>query len=148
MSVRPGRRLRLRHRRSAFTLLELLAAVVVLCVILALLLPFLSSRQQERALSTLGAQPSASNVQKLANNLQTDVASVQGAGQPGRPAAHVKTFEADIALTPSLSVGTAEPESIYGVTFAAKMDVKPAVTQVAAVPGGGVAKWLIGSLTP
>jgi hypothetical protein len=38
-----------------------------------------------------------------------------------RPAARVQAFAADVSLTPRLSVGTAEPESIYEAKFAATL---------------------------
>src|SRR5262249_43630818 len=38
-----------------------------------------------------------------------------------RPRARVKTFAAEVVLTPRLSVGTATPESIYEARFAGKI---------------------------
>src|SRR5262249_11632513 len=40
-----------------------------------------------------------------------------GKPPPPRPRAHVKTFNAEVVLTPRLSVGTATPESIYEAQF-------------------------------
>ena len=125
---RSAGRHRRQHRHPAFTLVELLAVVFLLCILLALLLPTLSSARKRAAMSRLNAEAPA-DVRAPATAMQPDVASVQvgtGAVMPARPAAHVKSFDADISLTPGLSVGTADPESIYEVKFDAKMDVKPA----------------------
>src|SRR5262249_44149841 len=45
-----------------------------------------------------------------------------GAPPVTRPRAHVKTFTADVVLTPRLSVGTAAPESIYEARFTGKVE--------------------------
>lgn len=116
------------RRQSAFTLTELLAVIVLLCVLLAVLLPMLSRKREQAALSSLNVGKAPVN-QNVASVAQSDLASFQGAGEPQRPAAHVKSFDADISLTPSLSVGTADPESIYEVKFVSKMDVKSAVSE-------------------
>jgi hypothetical protein len=50
----------------------------------------------------------------------------------------VKTFAAKVELTPRLSVGTAEPESIYEAKFSATMDASsPASLDSSAKPGNG-----------
>src|SRR2546423_7181304 len=45
---------------------------------------------------------------------------------PPRPRAHVKSIDGKIELTPSLSVGTAEPESIYEARYSATLQAAPA----------------------
>jgi prepilin-type N-terminal cleavage/methylation domain-containing protein len=130
-----SRWLRSARRHPAFTLVELLVVIIILCILLAFLLPTLSTARKRAAMSSLQVDKEASVAQNV------DVASVEnrGATLPARPAAHVKSFDADIALTPGLSVGTAEPESIYEVKFAAKMDVKPSLENPAAGLSGGTA---------
>ncbi len=51
-----------------------------------------------------------------------DPATAPAAPVPvARPLARVQSFAADVTLTPRLSVGTVEPESIYEAKFAAKL---------------------------
>ena len=48
-------------------------------------------------------------------------AVVASTNKPLPPLAHVRTFKADITLTPKLSVGTDKPESIYECRFSATL---------------------------
>ena len=107
--------------RKAFTLVELLIVIVILSVLVAVLLPALN-RSRSAALqrklqvgSNLawgdGQQMAASNLKQIGN----------GVPPAPPPLARVKSFTADIALTPRLSVGTSEPESIYEAKFTAKI---------------------------
>ena len=138
------------HRRHpAFTLVELLAVIFVLCILFALLLPTLSTARKKAALSRLNAESAVevrtSTPVAMEPQIEAvDQASMQqrtgGVMVPARPAAHVKSFDADISLTPGLSVGTADPESIYEVKFDAKMDVKPASVEVRPPSGGAAAQ--------
>src|SRR5205085_3886080 len=52
----------------------------------------------------------------------TQPAQGQPAPPPRPPLARVTRFAADVGLTPKLSVGTNEPESIYEATFSAKIE--------------------------
>jgi prepilin-type N-terminal cleavage/methylation domain-containing protein len=102
--------------RRAFTLIELLIVVVILAILIAILLPVLQRVRRAAASARLanesqygaGPQMAAEN-QPLADKSST-LASP-------RPRARVKTFTAHVWLTPRLSVGTAEPESIYEAQF-------------------------------
>jgi len=109
--------------RLAFTLIELLAAIIILAVLIAILLPLLSRAREAAVASKMRADyrmPAAPEAAAAANDLQQQT-------QPGVPAAakaplaHVSRFEADITLSPRLSIGTAEPESIYEAKFAARI---------------------------
>jgi prepilin-type N-terminal cleavage/methylation domain-containing protein len=105
--------------RRAFTLVELLVVVIILAVLIALLLPAVQSARQAAVRSRLssqaqyggGEQPAASN---------PPGATAEPAARP--PLAQVRTFTADVALTPRLSVGTAAPESIYEAKFVGKIE--------------------------
>jgi hypothetical protein len=116
--------------RRAFTLTELLVIVAILAILIALLLPAVQ-RVREKAIATklanqsqfgFGPQMALNNAKQLA---------VGEAGTPSppprpKPRAHVKTFWANVVLTPRLSVGTAAPESIYEAKFTGKIQaVRP-----------------------
>jgi prepilin-type N-terminal cleavage/methylation domain-containing protein len=95
------------HGRRAFTLIELLVVIVIVAAVAALLLPALSAARQKAWRSSMGSGNStaAAVAQQQARPVQT--------GSPQRPPATLKSFAATISLKPSLSVGTADPESIY-----------------------------------
>ncbi|QOV89056.1 prepilin-type N-terminal cleavage/methylation domain-containing protein [Humisphaera borealis] len=110
--------------RRGFTLVELLIVVVVLAGVIALLLPALSKARKSAVASRMmseydqrqgAAAPSRSPAAAGSDQSQAG----EGLRQPA--AANISSFEADITLTPRLSVGTAEPESIYEAKFAAKL---------------------------
>src|SRR5207302_4960701 len=60
------------------------------------------------------------------NFARTEKAAAVGRLATPRPLARVKTFKADVVLTPRLSVGTAAPESIYEAQFTGTIEaVRP-----------------------
>jgi prepilin-type N-terminal cleavage/methylation domain-containing protein len=106
--------------RRAFSLIELVIVVLILAVLIAFLLLGLS-RIRKSALAM-----------KLASEARPTAPEQPGPVEKSRPPApqpraRVKTFAADVVLTPRLSVGTAEPESIYEARFSSKIQaVQPA----------------------
>ena len=107
------------RRDVGFTLIELLVVIIIMAVLVAALLPALSrARRQAQAVRM------ASDASERQANTQVDLlqAEPKAAAPPTRrPSARVHAFAADVKLTPKLSVGTIEPESIYEATFAAKL---------------------------
>jgi prepilin-type N-terminal cleavage/methylation domain-containing protein len=90
----------------AFTLIELLVVIVIISILASLLLPALS-RAKKRALRVV----TESEARQVLRNEIAKTTSPTTA--PQRNIAQIKSFTAAVSLTPSISVGAAEPESIY-----------------------------------
>ena len=105
----------LKHKGvSAFTLIELLIVIVILAVLVAVLLPALSAAKKKAIRSSIKYNGSAAAIPARQE------AAKGGQPPPQRTLAIVKTFSASASLKPGLSVGTADPESIYTAQLTTK----------------------------
>ncbi len=109
-------------RRRAFTLVELLVVIIIIGMLLALLMPAVQSARQSARKMSLYSELSESPVPQTADRAAADsIGSL--------PPAKIASFNADITLTPRLSVGTVTPESIYEARFEGKLDVAGSADQ-------------------
>jgi prepilin-type N-terminal cleavage/methylation domain-containing protein len=91
----------------AFTLIELMVVIAIIAVLAALLLPALSTAKKRALRSSMNTTNST-----MLPSMRPDSTSTPTT-LPARALATIKSFAATVSLRPELSVGTANPESIY-----------------------------------
>ena len=104
--------------KRAFTLIELLIVIAVLALLAALLLPALSSAKRKALRSSMKSELAAEIAQHQEALKTAQTAAISS--PPRRALATVKSFDAKVSLQPGLSVGTAQPESIYTAQLSTK----------------------------
>src|ERR1051325_7736931 len=103
--------------RHAFTLIELLVVIVIIALLAAMLLPALSAAKKKALRTNMNAPPDSAPI-----HAGQDPGAPALIGTPQRLLATVKSFAATVSLKPGLSVGTAQPESIYTAQLTTKFE--------------------------
>jgi prepilin-type N-terminal cleavage/methylation domain-containing protein len=119
-----------RRGRRGFTLIELLVVIAIIGTLIALLLPAIQSARDAARRSMLKSEMMGEYADAASGS------APQGPPQ-ALPRARVVSFEADVTLTPKLSVGTVAPDSIYEARFAGKIEAAAPHAAAGASAGHG-----------
>jgi len=110
-------------RTGTKTLLSVFLVLAMIVLTISVLMPSLHSAKELSKRAALSARGGYGG-ENWQDAMAPDADSGMQAKPPARYLAQVKSFVATIDLTPRLSVGTAEPESIYEAAFHAAIQAR------------------------
>lgn len=110
--------------RRAFTLVELLVVVLLLAILIGFLVAGVQKVRQSAVSTKLANEAKYGFGPQMAEQNMARIDTDAAGQMVPLPLARVKTFTADVVLTPRLSIGTATPESIYEARFTGKIQAE------------------------
>ncbi len=110
----------MQRKTRGYTLIELLVVILIIGVLIGLLLPAVQSAREAARQSALKSAPPEQGAAAFAPATQ------QTGAEPTAPVtpAKIMSLQAEVTLTPRLSVGTVMPVSIYEARFRGNIEAR------------------------